>query len=206
MDGFGRDLGRVLRLAGWLPFLFGALAGFLAARACSAQVPPAFNYPAAGPAGATGATGATGPTGPAGPGPLVSFLAADATNATATMAATGISLSLTNGTKYACLAELRINAGAGADGSVFDFGASTTTVSNFWASWLDQSLVTPTEITSSLAADFTGPTTGVAVIQIAVSAEPSSTGTLAIRFSQASHLSETLTVNRGSWLICWPAS
>lgn len=197
-----------MKRAGWLVFLLFPesllILLLLLATAASAQVPPAFNYPAAGPAGAAGATGATGATGPAGPGPNVSMLAADATNATSSMAATGISVPLAASTKYAFLATLRLDIGAGVEGCQFDFDASTAGVADFWAGWFDESLSITGDLTTSAAADYSGPTSGTVVVTIHGSIETTTAGTLALRHAQASHLVETLRTKRGSWLVAWP--
>lgn len=160
---------------------------------------------AQGPAGPAGATGAAGATGPAGPqNLLVSMLTANATNATGTMAATGLTVPLVSGTRYRVEANLMIDAGAGVDGSLFDADASTIAVSNIRLWWEEPSGTTPS-YTTSLADNFIGPTAGQVAVRMAGSVEPSSSGNFALRFAQVSHLTETLILFRGSSLIAMAA-
>jgi hypothetical protein len=151
-----------------------------------------------GPAGATGATGA------AGPGPILTMLAADATSTTAAMAALGLSLPLTSGTRYAFAAAIMLDAGAALDGSAFDFDASTITASNVRYWWQQQAGLGGNFVTT-LAGDIPGPAAGAESIWITGSVEPSLTGNFAMRFAQSAHTTETLIVYRGSWLMAWPA-
>lgn len=151
-------------------------------------------------------TAATLPTGAV---PLVSFLAADVTNATATMAATGLSVNVTSGRKYEFVATLKMSDSVAADGVAVDFGGGSATASNFWAVYVIHD--TGSEIleggVAALATDISVSTLdgsgGDGWIAISGSFEPSSTGTFALRFAQNAHTTGTLTLYRGSTLRVW---
>lgn len=132
-----------------------------------------------------------------------SYLAADATNATTTMAATGLTVPVVSGQKYVFKAILYLNDSLAADGAKVDFDASTATATNFRAhgTLYDTALVLSQQ-TTALATDFSAATvTGDSMLEIHGSFEAGSTGTFALRFAQVAHTIGTLTLLRGSHLI-----
>jgi hypothetical protein len=135
-----------------------------------------------------------------------SFLAADATNATATMAATGLTVNVTTGRKYTFRATLLLSESVSVDGMKLDFDASTAAATNFRChGFATESASGPVDlgITTALATDITESVFGDGKVVLEGSFEPSSTGTFAIRFAQVAHTTGTLTLYRGSSLLCW---
>lgn len=140
------------------------------------------------------------------PIPATSILAADVTNSTAVMAATGLSVSVTTGHRYAFRAVLLLtdSSSIGDAGGKFDFGASTATATNFraWAS--DGGAAFPGGFVTVLATDIeANDTFADTKLVIEGGFEPSSTGTLAINFAQMQDTDGTLTLYRGSSLTIW---
>lgn len=128
------------------------------------------------------------------------YLAANATNATATMANTGLSISVKNGRKYSFRCVFYVNDSVAGEGAKFDFEGGTATATNFrvHGTILDAALLLSAQ-SSALATDFSVATvTGDAMAEFKGSFEPSSTGTFIPRFAQASHSTGTLTLYRGS--------
>lgn len=134
------------------------------------------------------------------------FLAADVTNATATMAnLTGLSATLKSGRKYGFRMVLFVSDSTAAEGAKFDFDGGTVTITNFRAhgTLFDTALVLSTQSTA-LATDFAAATvTGAAMAEFYGTIEPSADGTFIPRAAQNSHVTGTLTVARGSHLIMW---
>lgn len=162
-----------------------------------------------GAAGAAGATGATGATGAAGPANLVtSVLAADATSVTATMAASGLTVNVVAGHRYAFRVVLMLNdnSTAAASGGKFDFDASTAGATNFRASADDGAAGFFSIVggfATALATDYAA--TGFIDDKVVIEGtfEPSSSGTFALRFAQSVRVDGTLTLYRGSSLTVW---
>lgn len=150
-------------------------------------------------------TAATLPTGAA---PLVSFLAADATNATDTMAASGLTVTVTSGVKYGVRVLVRISDSEPAEGVAFDFDTSTAGVTNLGlhAFGVDgtSGVATDMGVSTALATNLFAATFGSGEVQINGSFEPSSNGTFLLRFSQSTHVSGTATMSRGSHMILTP--
>lgn len=136
-----------------------------------------------------------------------SFLAADATNATTTMAATGLSVNVTQGRKYAFRAVLMISdTSTGAlDGYKFDWDGSTAAATNFRAWWREATEFVVATQTTALATDYASAGFGVVddLITVWGSFEPSSTGTFALRFAQTNHNDGNITLYRGSHLLVY---
>lgn len=137
--------------------------------------------------------------------PATSFLAANATNATATMAASGLTVPVTSGRKYIFRAVLLCQDSEDADGYAFDFDTSAA-ATNFRAFAVVTDTVSAGLLQVSitaLATDING--AGSSVIQVIVegSYEPSASGNLLIRFAQNAHTTGTLTLFRGSYLMRW---
>jgi hypothetical protein len=136
------------------------------------------------------------------------MLAADATNATVTMAASGLTVPVVSGRRYIFRAVLLCEDSVDLDGFAFDFDTSTA-ATNFRAFGIGSDTASGTLFDSSstaLATDFSGNGSGVAQVLIEGSYEPSATGNLLIRFAQLVHSVGTLTLYRGSSLILWEVS
>lgn len=133
--------------------------------------------------------------------PVVSMLSANFTNATTTMAATGLSVPVTSGHKYKFEAVLMINDASGLEGGKFDFDASTATVSDFRTFPDDGALgfFTP-GFTTALATDISGTGFTDDLLVIRGSLFASSTGTFAVRAAQVGHTAGALIVYKGSSL------
>lgn len=162
-----------------------------------------------GAAGAAGATGATGATGAAGPANLVtSVLAADATSVTATMAASGLTVNVVAGHRYAFRVVLMLNdsSTASASGGKFDFDGGSAVLTDFrvWFNDTNFGVYVPTAYVTSQATDITNNGGFIDdVLFIDGALEPSSSGTFAIRFAQNVRVDGTLTLFRGSSLTIW---
>lgn len=163
--------------------------------------------PLAGGGSLKGATGATGAAGPA--NVQVATLAADFTNATTTMGAvTGggkaLSVPVVSGHRYAFEAVLMINDSSGVDGVVFDWDASTCSITAF-RYYADDGAggafgISSTGYRTTLAADVVGSGFGDDVLIMRGSIEPATSGDFALRAAQAAHTTGTLTIFRGSSL------
>ncbi len=136
-----------------------------------------------------------------------SFLAADVTNATTTMQATGLSVPVVSGRKYTFVAVIKATDSTTVDGIKIDFDASTATATNFWCVFTihDASLEALAGGTTALATDITitpfDGSDGGGWIEARGTFEPSASGTFAIRAAQSGHTTGTLTILRGSHLI-----
>ena len=129
-----------------------------------------------------------------------SFLAADATNATTTMANTGLSVTVTTGRKYGFKCILFLDNSLDADGMKIDFDGGTATATNFRAhvTVFDNALNLSTQVTA-LATDVAATTiVGNTLVEVEGSFEPSSIGTFIPRFAGNTAVSGTLTLARGS--------
>lgn len=134
-----------------------------------------------------------------------SLLAADGTNATATMANTGLSVTVTTGRKYGFKCLLYVNDSVAAEGAKIDFDGGTATATNFraHATLFDSALNLSAQV-SALATDIASATvTGDAMIEVHGTFEPSATGTFIPRYAQNTHAAGTLTIYRGSHLLVW---
>lgn len=131
---------------------------------------------------------------------LNSYLAADFTNATTTLNNTLLSVPLAASTKYGCTAQLFVSDSLAADGVKVDFGGGSATFTNFIAG---SNSVLVTSVTNSSTSTFSNATvTGANLITITASIEANGAGTFIIRAAQVAHTIGTLTVSRGSRLIC----
>ena len=137
--------------------------------------------------------------------PGEAYLAANGTNATSTMASTGLSVTVTSGRKYSFKLVLYIANSLAADGAKVDFEGGSATATNFRAhgTVFDTALLLSSQ-TSALATDFAAATvTGDAMVEIHGTFEPSGTGTFIPRYAMNSAVSGTLTIYRGSHLLMW---
>lgn len=134
-----------------------------------------------------------------------SYLAANATNATATLANTGLSVTVKNGRKYGFKCILYVSDSTAAEGVQIDFGGGSATATNFRAhvTGFDTALTLNTQVTTLTTPAGAGTFTGAGMIEVHGSFEPSSDGTLAPRFAQNTHAVGTLTLFRGSHLLMW---
>lgn len=159
---------------------------------------------APGPTGPTGATGATGAAGTH----LGSMLAGNATNATVTMAASGLTVPVVSGHRYIFRAVLRFSESLTGDGSKIDFdGSAAATDFRAWVSAEDDTSVLATSgFLTALATDFSVAAHDDIQYVVEGSYEPSANGDLVIRFAQNVASGGTLTLYRGSSLILWEIS
>lgn len=136
--------------------------------------------------------------------PVSSFLAADATNATVTMAATGITVPVTSGRKYKIRAVLFFSNSVGLDGAAFDFdtSAAATNFRSFGVMMDGLSGALLNLGTTSISADYANSLADNEVTQfvVEIAYEPSASGNFLIRFAKAAHSTGTLTLYRGSSL------
>jgi len=134
-----------------------------------------------------------------------SYLAADATNATSTLASVGILVTLISGRKYAFKLILYVSDSVAAEGVKVDFGAGSAAATNFRAhvTGFDTALTLNTQVTSLTTAASAGTFTGSGMIEVHGSIEPSSSGTFGPRFAQVSHAAGTITAFRGSHILAW---
>mgnify|MGYP001563460718 CR=1 FL=1 len=140
--------------------------------------------------------------------PGTSFLAANGTNATATLATTGLSVTVSLGRKYFFEAILFLADSTVADGAVIDFDGGSATATNFICYFEAHGSVTKSISEGSsvtLATDFSVATVdaGVNMFRVTGSFEPSATGTFIPRYAQVVHTTGTLTIYRGSILRVW---
>lgn len=137
--------------------------------------------------------------------PVASYLAADATNATATMAVTGLTVPVVSGRRYMFRAVLWFTESVAVDGSKIDFdGSAAATNFRYWPiAVADDSSMTAAGFVTDLAADFAVSSHDAIQYVIEGSYEPSADGNLLIRFAQNAHTIGTLTLHRGSSLIRW---
>lgn len=130
-------------------------------------------------------------------------LAADFTNATATMAnLTGLTVTLLTGRKYTFRMVAFFADSVAADGAIFDFDGGTATATDFRCrGTITDAALLSAATTTAIATDFTAAApTGAAVFEASGSFEVNAAGTFIPRAAQASHTTGTLTVNRGSFL------
>lgn len=134
-----------------------------------------------------------------------SYLAANATNATATLANTGLSVTVKNGRRYSFKCILYVSDSTAAEGVQIDFGGGSATATNFRAhvTGFDTALPLNTQVTTLTTPAGAGTFTGAGMIEVHGSLEPSSDGTFAPRFAQNTHAVGTLTLFRGSHLLMW---
>lgn len=134
-----------------------------------------------------------------------SHLGADATNATATLATTGLSCTIKAGRKYGFRCLLFVSDSTAAEGVKIDFGGGSAAATNFRAQAVgyDTALQISATLTSLTGTASAGTFTGAGAVMIEGSFEPSSTGTFIPRFAQNTHVVGTLTLFRGSHLLMW---
>lgn len=134
-----------------------------------------------------------------------SRLAANATNATATLAATGLLVTVQAGRKYGFKAILFVSDSTAAEGVKIDFGAGTATASDFRAhvTGFDTALAVNSQVTSLTASAGAGTFTGSGMIEVHGSFEPAGAGTFGPRYAQNTHVVGTLTLFQGSHLLVW---
>lgn len=134
-----------------------------------------------------------------------SYLAADATNATATLASSGLSCTVKAGRKYGFTCMLFVSDSTAAEGVKIDFGGGSAAATNFRAQAVgyDTALQISSQLTSLTAPASAGTFTGAGAVEIEGSFEPSSDGTFRPRFAQNTHVVGTLTLFRGSRLLMW---
>lgn len=137
--------------------------------------------------------------------PVASYLAADATNATTTMAATGLTVPVVSGRRYLFRAVLWLTESVAADGSRIDFdGSAAATNFRYWPTVVfDDSTVNAIGSITDTATDFVTAAHDGIQVSIEGSYEPSASGNLLIRFAQNAHTTGILSLHRGSSLIRW---
>ncbi len=131
------------------------------------------------------------------------YVAADATNATTTMAAItcGTNITVTSGRKYTFECELFLSDSTSVDGAKIDFNGGTAAATNFRAqvTAFDTALNLSSQPAALATASSASTFTGAGAFEVHGSFEPSSTGTFIPEFAQAAHTTGTLTLARGSF-------
>lgn len=137
--------------------------------------------------------------------PVASFLAANTTNATIAMAATGLTVPVTLNRKYIFRAILRFSQSVAVDGSAIDFdgSAAATDFRYFVSTFDDASTLSTSGFITDLAVDFSVGLHDDIQYVIDGSYEPSASGNLLIRFAKGTHTTGILTLFRGSHLMRW---
>lgn len=135
-----------------------------------------------------------------------SFVAANVTNATTTLAAiTGLSATVVSGRKYIFQINVMCVDSLAADGVKFAIDGGTAAMTNVRmdAEGLDTALEISAQ-TTALATTVSAATfTGDGLVMFRGSLEPSSSGTFIPRFAQVAHTTGTMTVYRGSHMLVW---
>lgn len=129
-------------------------------------------------------------------------LAADFTNATATMSNTALSVTLTASRVYTFALSLFATDSVAAEGLKIDFDGGAATATDFRAhcTIFDTALLASTQ-TTAIATDFAvALATGASLIECSGAITVNAGGTFIVRAAQNSHATGTLTVNRGSYL------
>lgn len=132
--------------------------------------------------------------------PLSSYLAANATTTSTTMANSALSVQLTAGKNYGFTCIAYVSDSTAADGAKIDFDGGTLTATNFrtHGTAFDSALALSAQ-SSAIATDFAaGTLTGNSYFEFHGSIEVATSGTLVLRFAQNAHSSGTLTFYRGS--------
>jgi len=134
-----------------------------------------------------------------------SHLSSNGTNATATMATTGLSMTLTTGRNYDGECTFFVNDSVAGEGVQVDFNGGTATATDFRAhvKITDTALIKSQQVTSLSTAVSVATVTGDSEIQVHFSFESSGNGTFIPRYAQATHSSGTLTIYRGSFCRAW---
>lgn len=134
------------------------------------------------------------------------FVAADATNSTATMATTtclagATAITVKSGNKYTGVCEFYLSDSVSVDGAQIDFNGGTATATNFRAqiTAFDTALNLSTQVTALATAASASTFTGAGAFEVHFTFEPSSDGTFLPRFAQATHTTGTLTLARGGF-------
>lgn len=134
-----------------------------------------------------------------------SYLAVNATNATATLANTGLSVTVKSGRKYTFKCILYVSDSTAAEGVQIDFGGGSATATNFRAhvTGFDTALTVNVQVTSLTTSASAGTFTGAGMIEVHGSLRAGSDGTFVPRFAQNTHAIGTLTLFEGSHLLTW---
>ncbi len=144
--------------------------------------------------------------------PFTVYLAADATDATATLQnLTGLTVSgLVTTRKYSFTLVLLLNNSVAAEGMQFDFSGGSATATNFIVQGFGirsgatygEGFAQATLLTTVLSsATVTG---GSQMVTFNGSIEPSANGTFIPRFAENTHVTGTLTISRGSFIVVYP--
>lgn len=133
------------------------------------------------------------------------FVAADVTNATATMATTtclvgATAITVTSGRKYTGVCEFFLSDSTAVDGAQIDFNGGSAAATNFRAqvTAFDTALNLSTQVSALATASSASTFTGAGAFEVHFSFEPSGNGTFLPRFAQNAHTTGTLTLARGS--------
>lgn len=129
-----------------------------------------------------------------------SMLAANYTNATASMTNTALSITLLAGRKYVFRMSLFLADSVAGEGVLIDFDGGAATATNFRAHAIlhDTTLLLSQQV-SALATDIGVATvTGDSLMEVTGSIEVNAGGTFLVRASQNTHATGTLTIYRGS--------
>jgi hypothetical protein len=130
------------------------------------------------------------------------YTAADATNATTTMASSGCTISnLFSGRKYTFQCELYLSDSTSVDGAKIDFNGGTATSTYFRAqvTAFDTALNLSSQLTSLSASSSASTFSGAGAFEVHGSFEPAAGGTFIPEFAQVGHTTGTLTLARGSF-------
>ena len=127
-------------------------------------------------------------------------LSANGTNATATLATTGISITVTIGRKYSFQCYLRVANSVAGEGMQVDFNGGTATATDFRAEvkLFDTALLKAQQVTALATAVSIATFAGDGEIEVHGSFEPGSSGTFIPRFAENTHSTGTATIYRGS--------
>lgn len=141
----------------------------------------------------------------AGPRPnrlLNAYLASNGTNATATLATTGLSVSLAAGLRYKFTGILYVANSQAAEGAQIDLNGGSATMTDLRAEVeiIDTALQKAQQVSALATAVSAATVTGDALIRIAGSCKVNAAGTFIPRYAEASHTSGTLTIYKGSTL------
>lgn len=134
---------------------------------------------------------------------LRSFLASNQTNATATLAASNLSIAVEAGKKYDFRALLFVENSQAAEGVKIDFGGGTATMTLFLgqAKGFDVGFAINQNLVSLTTQARVDVFTGAGAIEVEGSMQVNQGGTFVIRFAENTHVSGTLTLKAGSRLI-----
>jgi hypothetical protein len=135
-----------------------------------------------------------------------SYADADVTNATITMATTGLSVTLVAGRKYVFRAVLYLTESVAADGYMVGIDGGTATATNVFAHFCstdETGLPSTGVITQALATQHQPLSVDGTIVHIDGGITVNAGGTFIVRFAKASHTTGTATLKRGSHLLVW---